>query len=101
MACPTRHGRRAERAAVRTAVGRLTRARWRPRGPARCGACATPLDLPSRRTVRSVTVEPPGDAPFTLDLVLPLLRCPDCAVENAPVEAGRPLLRAARAATRA
>lgn len=101
VACPTRHGRRAEARAVRTALDRLVLARWRPTGPERCGACGAGLDLPARRTVRAVTLEPPAGAPATLELTLPLRRCPDCAVENVPVEAARPLVRAAAAATRA
>ncbi len=95
-----RRGHGTEHAAVRIALARLPRARWRPRGPARCGACRAVLELPARRTTRSVTVETPGHAPVTLELALPLVRCPDCAVDNVPVDV-RPSLRAAvRAALR-
>ena len=83
-----------EARALRVALLRLTRARWRPIGSERCGACAAPLVMPPRRTARAVTVEPPASAPWTLELELPLTRCPDCGLENVPV-ATRILLRRA------
>lgn len=60
-----------------------TRTRWSRSGD-RCGACSAGLDLPLRATTRSVTVEPPGAAPFTVTLSLPLGRCPDCGCDNVP-----------------
>lgn len=95
--CTARHGT-AEAAAVRRGVRGLVRARPRPMGPARCGACRSALDLPPRRSGRAVTVEPPAAAPFTLELSLPLVRCPDCAVDNLPVGIGTLVRRAVRAA---
>lgn len=86
--------RRSESGALRVALRRLTRARWRPTGSGRCGACGAPLVMPPRRTARAVTVEPPASAPWTLELELPLTRCPDCGIENVPV-ATRILLRRA------
>jgi len=81
--------------ALRRAAAVIVRARRRP-GPDRCGACGTPLDLPERTGRRALTVEPDGGAPYTLELVLPLRRCPDCAVDNLPARDGRALRRALR-----
>lgn len=57
-------------------------ARRRFTGHERCGACASPLDMPTRSTVRSVTVLAGSAAPFTTTMALTLTRCPDCAVDN-------------------
>ena len=67
---------------------RLTTAR-RPRllgRHQRCGSCGAELVLPGFRSERVVTVEQPGAPAWTLAFDVPLLRCPDCAVENLPVE---------------
>jgi hypothetical protein len=56
------------------------------RTSARCGVCASELDLPARATTRSVTVEPPTGAPFTLTFHLPVVRCGECGGENVPPE---------------
>ena len=94
LRCP--RGHRTEPREVRRSLDRLPSAGWRAFARPRCGACGTQLDLPSRRTTRSVTVEPAGGAPYTLELTLPLVRCPDCAVENVPVEVRASLLAAIR-----
>jgi hypothetical protein len=96
--CPRRH-RVDPAAAVRRSARGLVRARWRP-GADRCGACPTRLTLPERRGRRALTVEPVGAPPYTLELVLPLRRCPDCAVENVPASDRRALSRALRGAAR-
>lgn len=101
--CPDGHRSEAEAGAVRTALGTVPTARRRRlrrrRGtPDRCGGCDAALDLPPRRTVRGVTVEPATGPPYLLELVLPLVRCPDCAVENVPADVAADLRRAVRAA---
>ena len=53
-------------------------------GTSRCAICAEPLDLPMRATLRSVTVEPPAERPFTLTFTLPLVRCGECGTDNVP-----------------
>jgi hypothetical protein len=87
-----------ETTAIRAGLDGLVRARLRPVGPARCGACRAALDLPERTTSRGVTLEPAGSPPYTLELRLPLVRCPDCAVDNVPPGMMTLLRRAARAA---
>jgi hypothetical protein len=64
----------------------------------RCGACGADLVLPGFRTERVVTVQPPGLPSATLVCDVPLLRCPDCAVENLPVEVRADLTDASLAA---
>lgn len=91
-ACPSGHPVDGT-AALRRAASGLVLARRRP-GHDRCGACRAPLDLPERSGRRALTVEPDGDAPFTLELALPLRRCPDCAVDNVPARDRRDLHRA-------
>ena len=61
----------------------LTFGHGRPDAP-RCAACDEALDLPMRATLRSVTVEPPVGAPFTLTFALPLVRCGECGTDNVP-----------------
>lgn len=95
--CPRGHAAD-EGSAVRAALATLPRARPRPAGGPRCGVCRTALDLPQRTTARAVTVEPAGTPPYTLELHLPLVRCPDCAVDNLPVGVLTLLRRAARTA---
>jgi hypothetical protein len=65
---------------------------------ARCGACASTLDLPLRTTLRGVTVEPPDASPFTVDLELPLTRCGSCGADNVAPGLGRAVRRTAAAA---
>jgi uncharacterized protein with PIN domain len=98
-ACPRGHGR-TEAADVRAALARLTRARPGVRGGPRCGACRAALDLPQRTTARGVTVEPAAAPPYTVELRLPMVRCPDCAVDNVPVGLTTLLRRAVRTAVR-
>lgn len=93
--CPRGH-RGGEAVAVRAALDGLVRARPRPVGGPRCGVCRTVLDLPERTTSRAVTVETVGVPPYTLELRLPLVRCPDCAVDNVPVGVMTLLRRATR-----
>jgi hypothetical protein len=91
-------GGRAARDAVLAAVDdRLTFAQ-RQRRTLHCGACSATLDLPMRATTRSLTVEPPDGAPFTLTLALPLVRCGGCGVDNVPTELAGPVRRCALAA---
>lgn len=102
--CPAGHRVGDERDAARAALTAVPTAR--PAGPRllrrggveRCGRCAAPLDLPARRTVRGVTVEPTAGRPYLLELSLPLVRCPDCAVDNVPGAVAPALHRAVRAA---
>lgn len=61
----------------------LTFGRGRP-DAASCAGCTELLDLPMRATTRSVTVEPPAAAPFTLTFSLPLVRCGGCGADNVP-----------------
>ena len=101
--CPDGHRSDAETVAVRTALGAVPTARRRRRlgrsgTPDRCGACDTALDLPPRRTVRGVTVEGTTGPPYLLELVLPLVRCPDCAVDNVPSDVVGDVHRAVRSA---
>ena len=68
--------------AVLAAVeGQLLIADGRP-GAGSCATCGSSLDLPMRSSARSVTVEPPSGAPFTLTFTLPLVRCGDCGMDN-------------------
>jgi hypothetical protein len=76
----------------------LVLGRNRPLRSARCGACASTLDLPQRTTLRSVTVEPSDGAPFTVDLELPMTRCGSCAADNVAPGLGRAVRRTAAAA---
>lgn len=101
--CPAGHRPDAATTAVRTVLdavptARRRRLRGRSTTPDRCGACDAALDLPPRRTVRGVTVEPSAGAPYLLELALPLVRCPDCAVDNVPADVARDVRRAVRAA---
>lgn len=95
--CPRGHGD-GGRSDVLAALAALPRARPRLGGGPRCGACRAVLDLPQRGTARAVTVEPAGAPPYTVELRLPLVRCPDCAVDNVPVGFSVLLRRAVRAA---
>lgn len=61
--------------------GQVLIADGRP-GEGSCGRCRSPLDLPMRSSMRSVTVEPPSGEPFTLTFSLPLVRCGDCGSDN-------------------
>lgn len=97
--CPRGHGG-TEAVDVRTALAGLPRARPRIRGGSRCGVCRAVLDLPQRTTVRGVTVEPTGAPPYTVELRLPMVRCPDCALDNVPFGVMSLLHRAARSAVR-
>ena len=58
------------------------RGRWR-RGDT-CAACKAALDLPVRRTRRSVTVTEGGVAVHTLHLDVPMSRCGDCGTDQLP-----------------
>ena len=98
-ACPRGHGG-TETADVRAALAGLQRARPGIRGGPRCGSCRAVLDLPQRTTARSLTVEPAAAPPYTVALRLPMVRCPDCAVDNVPVGVATLLGRAVRAAVR-
>jgi hypothetical protein len=99
LRCDAGHDAATERASLRRALDeQLIVARGRPIGAARCGACAARLDLPQRRTLRSVTVEPADAAPFTVDLELPVTRCGECASDNVAAGLGRAVRRAAVAA---
>jgi hypothetical protein len=84
-------------AALRARIIVAVRSRW-PRSPDRCGTCRTVLGLPLRATTRSVTVEPIGEAPFTVTLDLPLGRCPACGLDNLPSALADVMYRSARAA---
>lgn len=98
--CPAGHPDRTEAEAARAALTAVPTARaagprlLRRTAPERCGACGTTLDLPARRTVRGVTVEPAGAPPYLLELALPLVRCPDCAVDNVPAAVAPAVRRA-------
>ena len=73
----------------------LTFGSGRPASP-RCAVCEEPLSLPMRATLRSVTVEPAAEPPFTVTFALPLVRCGDCGTDNVPpgvVEAVRSCAR--------
>jgi hypothetical protein len=99
--CEAGHPDPADLVALTRAIdAQLVLARSRP-FRARCGACGVALDLPSRTTLRSVTVEPVDAAPFTVDLALPVTRCGSCAVDNVAPGLGRALRRTAAAAVRA
>jgi hypothetical protein len=74
---------------------RMLLATGRTRSP-RCGGCTAALDLPMRSTVRSLTIEPDGSAPFTLTFALPVVRCGDCGHDNVPTELAEVVRRSAR-----
>jgi hypothetical protein len=74
------------RSAVLVAIGSRLTYGSRSRGVARCGACGDVLDLPMRTTTRSATVEPPDGPPFTLTLMLPVVRCGRCGIDAVPPE---------------
>jgi hypothetical protein len=99
LRCAAGHADPADLSALTRAIdGQLVLAWGRPFRPARCGACRGVLDLPLRTTLRSMTVEPPDTAPFTVDLELPVTRCGSCAVDNVAPGLGRALRRTAAAA---
>lgn len=84
-------------AVERAIASRLTAGTGRI-GDARCGACATPLDLPMRASTRMLTVVPDDAAPFTVTVELPLVRCGACARDNVPPEVVALVDRAVREA---
>lgn len=57
----------------------------------RCGSCDERLMMPLRRTRRAVTVATDELPVATLDLELPLTRCPGCGADNLPAGARRHL----------
>jgi hypothetical protein len=65
------------------------RRRWR-RGDA-CVSCRAGLDLPVRRTRRSITVTPIELAVHTLHLDVPMTRCGDCGTDQVPTRSGADL----------
>jgi len=87
LTCPQDHVRTAPGApaaalsAVETQLPQA-RGRWR-RGDA-CATCKAALDLPVRRTRRSVTVTEAGLAVHTLHLDVPMTRCGDCGTDQLP-----------------
>jgi hypothetical protein len=87
LACPQGHLQAVPGgpAAALSAVGLQlpqARGRWR-RGDA-CATCKAALDLPVRRTRRSVTITDPGLAVHTLHLDVPMTRCGDCGTDQLP-----------------
>jgi hypothetical protein len=76
----------------------LPRARRRWRRPDRCRGCRAGLDLLARPTSRAVTVIVDDVAPFTVQTVLAMARCPDCGLDNVPSTLAQDLRRATTAA---
>ena len=52
-----------------------------------CVACARPLTMPVRRTVRAVTATPSGTPVTTLRFDLPMQRCSECGLDQLPSRA--------------
>lgn len=71
-------------AAMAAATEAIPRARSRLFRDDACGACGHALTMPTRRTVRPVTVEPADGPVFTLRFDLPSTRCPHCGVDQVP-----------------
>lgn len=67
--------------AVRRAVPRARRRRLRRET---CSDCGAALVMPVRRTVRPVSIEAPQLPVLTLQLDLPMTRCPDCGRDQLP-----------------
>lgn len=71
-------------AAMETADERIVRARSRLLRSDACVACGTPLTLPARRTVKSITVISDVAPAATIHLDVPATRCPSCALDQVP-----------------
>ncbi len=87
LICPSDHVRAAPGApaAAATAVeAQLPQARRRWRRGDACASCNAALDLPVRRTRRSITVAETGLAVHTLHLDVPMTRCGDCGTDQLP-----------------
>lgn len=102
--CPVGHPQPAPAELAGTAILAILReripvARSRLLRADACSECGTALTLPGRRTRRSTTARlPHGLAPVTTTYDLPMVRCPDCATEQVPADAGPDLEAATRAA---
>ncbi len=87
LVCPSDHVRAApggSDAAVTAVEAQLPHARGRWRRRDACGSCDAALDLPVRRTRRSITVGHAGLAVHTLHLDVPMTRCGDCGTDQLP-----------------
>ncbi len=71
-------------AAMQAADDRIARARARLLRRDVCVSCGQALTLPTRRTVRPVTVAAAGAPVVTIQLDLPATRCPSCALDQVP-----------------
>ena len=80
---PTTLGRAARTAASET----LPVARHSLLRPDRCRECRQPLTMPTRRTVRGVTVTPDDLPVVTLRFDLPMTRCAACGMDQLPARA--------------
>lgn len=94
LVCPAGHLRTAPAgaAAAGSAVDvqlPQARRRWR-RGDA-CVTCTAGLDLPVRRTRRSITVTDAELAVHTLHLDVPMTRCGDCGTDQLPTRSAADL----------
>ena len=87
VACRTGHelppavARTATEQAIERAVARARQRRLRREACVDCGAA---LLMPVRRTVRPVSIEAPPLPVLTLQLDLPMTRCPDCGRDQVP-----------------
>lgn len=75
---------RATRAACDDALPSARRALLRGE---RCRSCGSALSIPGRRTTRAVTVSPETVPVATLRFDLPMLRCPNCGLDQVPYRA--------------
>ncbi len=75
-------------AALGGAVDRelLVARRTRVRRTLRCGACDAALTIPGRRTTRSVATTVTGSGVVRVTLDVPMLRCPECGLQQLPPE---------------
>lgn len=76
----------------------LPRCRVRRLKGQRCVHCSSRLDLPVRRTRRTVTVVTDDLPVHTLHLDVPMVRCADCALDQVPGRSHPDLAAAVRAA---
>lgn len=63
-----------------------------------CSNCSTRLDLPVRRTRRTVTIAVDDLPVHTLHLDVPMTRCADCGLDQVPGRSHEDLAAAVRAA---
>ncbi len=73
------------RPAADEAIARaIPRARQRRLRREVCDSCGAALTMPVRRTVRPVSVEAPDLPVLTVQIDLPMTRCPDCGRDQVP-----------------